>query len=367
MDLMAHGYVRWLRVLLALVVVLPALSACDEEQVTPVARPRPIKTFTITEVASGQERRFSGVVQATDTASLSFQLSGNVWVIPVGVGDRVRTDDILAELDSAPFELDVKAAEAELSRAMADFNAKRIAFTRQKTLFTKGWISQAALDQISAAYESSQSGVDYSRSRLSLARRNLANTQLLAPFDGTIAGRYVEPYQDIQAGQKLFELNADQAMEVQFSVPETDINLMALDMPVRVRFPTFEGVYEGRIIEAGTVATDANAFAIKAGLIDPPALLKPGMTSEVTLMVQGDVISGFLIPMAAVMAGEAPGTGVVFKFDVETSTVRKALVTGEGARNNMFIAASGLEAGDIVASAGISFLVDGQKVKRLEG
>lgn len=367
MDLMGHRSIRRLRVLLAAMIILPALSACEEEPVILQAKPRPIKTFTITEVASGQERRFSGIVQATDTASLSFQLSGNVWVIPVGVGDRVHTNDILAELDAAPFELDVKAAEAELSRAMADFNAKRIEFSRQKTLFEKGWISQAALDQISAAYESAQSGVDYSRSRLSLARRNLANTQLLAPFDGTIAGRYVEPYQDIQAGQRLFELNADRAMEVQFSVPETDINLMALDMPVRVRFPTYEGVYEGRIIEAGTVATDANAFAIKAGLINPPALLKPGMTSEVTLMVQGDVISGILIPMAAVMAGEVPGTGIVFKFDAATSTVQRAVVTGEGARNNMFIAASGLKVGDVVAAAGVSFLVDGQKVKRLEG
>jgi RND family efflux transporter MFP subunit len=321
----------------------------------------------VTDIASGEERRFSGIVQATDTASLSFQVSGNVATIHVGVGDPVRKNDVLAELDAMPFELDAKAAEAELARALADFNAKNIEFTRQQTLFEKGWISQAALDQISAAYESSRSGVDYARSRSGLARRNLSNTKLLAPFDGVIAGRFIEPFQDIQAGQKLFELNASQALEVQFSVPETDINLMALDMPVRVRFPTYQGSFKGQIIEAGTVATEANAFTIKAGLLDPPPLLKPGMTSEVTLMVQGDVISGYLVPLTAVMAGRAPGTGIVFKFDPETSCVHQAEITGEGARDNMFIAATGLEAGDILAVAGVSFLVDGQEVRRLEG
>ena len=67
-------------------------------------------------------------------------------------------------------------------------------------MFEKGWIAQARLDQSIATRDAARSAVKYARSRFNLARRNLANTVLKAPFDGFIAKRHVDPHMEVAAG-----------------------------------------------------------------------------------------------------------------------------------------------------------------------
>ena len=92
-------------------------------------------------------------------------------------------------------------------------------------------------------------------------------------------------------------------------------------------------------------------------------IVKPGMTAEVSfsLPIEGDV-AGFLIPPAAVLMGEEKKTGCVFVYDPATSTVKKTTVHFKGSQGNLGIVADGLKEGDIIAVAGVSFLLDGMKV-----
>jgi multidrug efflux pump subunit AcrA (membrane-fusion protein) len=79
-------------------------------------------------------------------------------------------------------------------------------------------------------------------------------------------------------------------------------------------------------------------------------------------------LSGFLVPLSVLApegGRELRGAATVFLYDGETSTVRKHNVTVGGVRDNQLVVTEGLGAGDIVASAGVSYLVDGQKIKLL--
>ena len=80
------------------------LAACGEEPPEVAEQIRAIKTITITQLATGQERRYSGIVQATDSSSLSFQVSGNVKSVAVERGERVTKGQVLAALDTKPYE-----------------------------------------------------------------------------------------------------------------------------------------------------------------------------------------------------------------------------------------------------------------------
>jgi len=160
------------------------LAACGEEAEKPVEYVRAIKTFTVSEVASGQTRKYAATVQATNSSALSFQVAGNVQKVLVKAGDAVRKGQILAVLDKKPYELDVQAAQAELRKAEADRGQKRSELERQKALFAKGWIAKSRLEQHQSAYESAVGQVNIATSKLSLARRDLANTELAAPFAG---------------------------------------------------------------------------------------------------------------------------------------------------------------------------------------
>ena len=347
-----------------------ALWACSQEPPQLTERVRAIKTITVASRTAGIPRKFPGVVEAVDTSTLSFEVSGNVQEVRVDVGDGVQKGQLLAVLDKRDFRLQGEAAQAELTRERAVQTQRRKDFERLQSIFKEdpGATSQAALDEAQAAFESSQSTVSYALSKLDLVRRDLEKTALVAPFDGIIAKRHIDAFQEISRGQSAFDVFAEGAMEVAISIPETLIDCVTIGLTGEIRFPTAPGfVLPGQVSEVSAVAGTANAFPAKLAIRDGNKRVLPGMTAEVTLQiaagVQGD---GFLLPVDAVTAGNETNKGYVFVFDPSSSAVQKKRVTISGFRDNAVIVASGVQAGDIVAIAGVSFLEDGQTVKLLE-
>ena len=346
------------------------LGACTEEPPQPTERIRAIKTVTVAERASGIPRKFSGVVEAADTSALSFEVAGNVQEVRADVGDAVKKGQILAVLDKRDFRLQVESAQAELARERAGQTQRRKDFERVQSIFKEdaGATSQAALDETQAAFESAQSTVSYAVSKLDLARRDVEKTQLVAPFDGVVAERHIDPFQEVSRGQKIFDLFAEGTMEVAISVPETIIEHVTLGLPSQIRFPTAADlILAGQVSEVSSSAGTANAFPAKVKILNGNKRVLPGMTAEVNLQLSlesgGDA---YLVPVQAVTAGEDHERGYVFIFDQASATVQKTLVKVSGFRDNNIIVASGVQAGDVVAVAGVSFLEDGQQVKLLE-
>ena len=341
------------------------LAGCGEDAQKVVEPVRALKTITVTELASGQVRKFSGIVQATDTSSLSFEVGGNVKEVKVDLGAKVKQGQVLAVLDKQPYVLAVQAKEASLARSKADMEKDRLEFTRKKTLYKQKWVAKAAYDQALAAYDSAKSNVKYTTTQLNLAKRDLAKTVLKAPFDGTIAEKKVDPHVEVKAGQRLFEINATGALEVALEIPETVIAEITIGTPVSVSLPSEKGIsLKARVTEVGTVAGVGNAFPVNATLINPPSRLRAGMTAEATFVLkEHSAESGYLVPIAAIAPGEETRQGYVFVFDSKTSTIKKTKIYGQGVQDNLAIIREGIKAGDVIAVAGVSFLYDGQKVK----
>lgn len=350
---------------LALALAGLLLAACEQEQPEVIENIRAIKTITVSERGSGQLRRFPGTVEAVDTSTISFEVAGNTREVNVSVGDRVTEGQILATLDDKPFQLNVEGAEAELGRAKAQLAEKDTDYERQKTLYEKEWVAKAAYDQAVAARDSAANQVSYAVSKLNLARRDLEKTKLAAPFDGVIAAKYVDPFQEVARGEKVFEIYAEGAMDVLLSVPETAIGQVHLGLPADVTFPSEKvASLKGRVSEVGTVAAEANAFPVKVSLADPPDRILPGMTAEVALILgEDDGSTSYLVPVSAIASGGEAGEGYVFVFDPQTSTVKKTAVRGKGVQDNRVFIVDGIEPGDVIAVAGVSFLRDGQEVK----
>lgn len=347
-------------------VPLVLLAGCGDAPEPVVEQPRPIRTFTVADTVGGMVRKFTGVIEASTTTALSFPIGGTVEEVLVAVGDEVKRGDALARLDAEPVELDVQAADADLQRALADETAKEADLDRQQQLFDKDWVAAAAVEKAQAAYDSAVSQVNYARSRLALARRNLDNTAILAPFDGVVAERLVDPFQDVAGGQKLFSLNATGTLHAAFSIPESGIGDISIGQPASIEITSIGTIVEARITEVASSATSGNAFAAKASLLDPSDKIRPGMTALVSVAGGGPIGDvGYFIPLSAVAPGDAEMNGNVFKYDPEASVVRKTPIVGGGVRDNFVIVQDGLEPGDIIASAGVSFLVDGQSVSLL--
>ncbi len=347
--------------------VAALLTACSEE---PPALPepvRPIRSFTVAEPASGQVRKFSAVIEASDSSSLSFQVGGNVKEVKVDRGDKVTAGQVLAVLDEEPFRLNVQAAEADLETVRAELGQKKSEYERQKRLYEQGWVARVRYENAERDYLSAVSRVDYAEARLNLAQRDLRNTTLSAPFDGFISTRSVDPFVEVRAGQKLFQIDAEGGFDAAFGVPENTIAQVVLGMPATVVLPQLDGPVEALVTEVGSAAGAGNTFPVKAALTEPPAIVRAGMTADVTLKLADDAKeSGYLVPLAAVKAGERTGEGFVFVYDAGSSTVRRTPVKSARSVIGNMVAVTGVKAGDVVVTAGVNFLVDGQKVKLME-
>ena len=356
-----------LKPMIGLICIAVALTACKEKtEIIEVVRA--IKTITVSEQATEQIRKFSGLVAAVDSSGLSFQVGGQVETVEVDIGDRVEKGQVLAVLDQEPYRLDVDAAQAELVKTRANVVNTKAEAERQERVFKQGAGAKSDLDLAEYNYKAARSAVNYQISRLNLAKRNLRLTTLLSPYDGAIAWRSVEPHEEVKVGQKVFEIDAKGAREVQLAVPESTIDRIQLDDTATVAFPTLPGEsVKSRISFIGSAAVKANAFPVKLELIDPNEKIKPGMTAEANLSIKDeDQQPGYLVPLQAILPVPDAKQGHAFVYDPKTSTVKKTLIHVRGSQHDQAIVHEGLAAGDIIAVAGVSFLADGLKVRLMK-
>jgi RND family efflux transporter MFP subunit len=344
-----------------------ALTAC-KEKIEIVEVVRSIKTITVSKQASEKIYKFAGAVAAVDSSGLSFQVGGQVISVEVDIGDRVTKDQELAALDPEPYQLDVDAIKAELIKAKDNVAKSKAEYERQKRIFKQGAGAQRFVEVSEYEYKAARSAVTYQVARLDQVNRNLRKTKLLAPYDGTIAWRSVQPNEEVGIGQKIFEINATGQMEVQLAIPETTIDQIHIDDPATITFPTLPGeTAQGRISYIGSAAVKANAFPVKVELRDPNEKVLPGMTAEATLTVKAEnQKTGFIVPFQALLPAPEADQGFAFVYDPGTSTVKKTAVRSRGSEGKEIIIYEGLAAGDIIAAAGVSFLADGLKVKLLK-
>jgi RND family efflux transporter MFP subunit len=353
---------------LAALFIAVTLTACEDEAPETVERIRAIKPYYVVEPAGGDVRRYSGTIVAANTSALSFAVSGTVQTVEVSKGDRVVEGQLLATLDIKPFELDVQAARSRVATTQAESDLSKVDLDRRRQLFERGWVAKAALDQAVAASDAAQGELSLARSRLGLAERDQTNASLTAPFAGVIVVRDVEPFVEIAKGQRVLKIASEGALEVDMSIPDSIIGRLTAGAPVTIDALTVAacGCF-GRITEIGVAADAANAVPVTAAILESPGGLLPGMAVETSVVLSvDDGPRGFLVPIVAIAQGDDKARGYVFKYDKAAGVVRKTPVRGEGTANgNLIGITEGVDAGDIIAGAGVSFLRDEQRVKLL--
>ena len=365
--------------LLFAILLFAILAGCGQEAAPPELPPRAILWQRVSGESVEDERVISGIVTAISDTRLAFEVGGIVQTVDVVLGDRVESDQVLARLDPEPFELAVTDAEAALAEARALRAAARADFARAEELFKADVASRQEYDRAIALRDSRNSQVDATGARLNLARRDLRRSVLRAPFAGAISVKEIDLAMKLASGQIAFEMDSGESgLRVEVQMPETLIARIRQGDRVSVTFPSVgrqqldadDRPYPAVIAEVGTRAGTGNAFPVRSDLIEAPSGLRPGMTAEVTFSMPREyegiaVLEGFLIPIAAALV-EADDQFSVFVFDPQSSTVSKRSIRLGGVRDNDVAVLEGLAQGDIIATAGATFLRDGQIVTLLQ-
>jgi RND family efflux transporter MFP subunit len=298
---------------------------------------------------------------------LSFKVAGTIAQRPVKMGDRVRRGALIAELDPSDYQLQVEEAAASLRRAEAESRNAEATFERIRGLYENGNASRTDFDGARAAAESSRAYEESIRKRLELARQQLSYTRLVAPVAGAVAEVRAEVNENVQAGQEVVRLAAEEGYEVVVTVPESLIGQIRYGQDVRVTFDALPGrTFGGTVIEVGvTTSTMGTAFPVKARLVDDDPGIRPGMAAELEFRFEAPGEGAhFRVPPHAVAEDRAGRfVFVVEPGEAGRGVVRRREVTVGSLTPAGLEVREGLDEGDRLVTAGISQIEDGDTVK----
>jgi membrane fusion protein, multidrug efflux system len=344
------------------VAMLILAAACGPAEEPAAPEIRPVRVMSVEERTGGETVSLTGTVQAETEVNLAFRIGGRLIERLVNVGDQVSAGQVVARLDPEDDENALRAARAELVAAGGQLVEAQNNYERQRTLLEDGWTTRVRYDEARQTLDTIQSRVDAAQAQLNIAKNRLSWAELHADAAGTITARGAEAGEVVQAGQMIYRVAREDGRDAVFDVPAQIID-SAADPEIEVFLTLNRNVQAvGRVREVAPQADPVTGtFEVKVGLVRPPAEMRLGST--VTGRMELDAEPGIEIPASALT--RADGQPAVWVVDRTTETVdlrNVELVRHDAAR---VIVAQGLEAGEVVVTAGVQALRPGQQVRLL--
>ena len=297
----------------------------------------------------------SGALSAEKQATLRAEVAGAVLSTHVEAGERVTRGQLLARIDDTAIRDQFLSARSGLTTAQtnADFAAREL--DRMETLLKAGAISERDAEQARRANVAAQSALADARARLSLAQELVNDTQLRAPFDGTVSDRQVSAGDIVQPGSAMFTIIDPSTMRLEAAVPAEQLSAVRIGAPVSFTVSGYPGrAFSGRVTRVNPVADPVTRqVRIFASIPNAGRALVGGLFAEGR--VSSSSHEGIIVPQNAV--NERGATPVVMRVkDGRVEQVPVRLGLRDGAREAVEIA-SGVAAGDTLllgAAQGIS-------------
>lgn len=336
---------------------------CSEAPVEEEPVVRPVKIIEIGGAESGVTRELPGTIRATQNADISFQVGGRMTSLLVNEGEDVVEGQELARLDARDYQADYDQADAAFRKAQSDLNRSQRIYEQDP-----GAISTSKI-------ETDRKAVEVAEAALRKAEKAVQDTVLRAPFDGVVASRLVEEFQNLQPKEPVLILQDLTSLEIEVSVPERDVaqserqrnpEETTRQIRPRVQVSSLPGLeFPARLVEFSTRADPATRTFQARLEFDAPddQNIFPGMTARVVYNAVGE--SGVRLPSTATFA-DASGAANVWIVDGASMRVSKRPVTLGLLSGDHVDVVSGLSPGDLVAVSGVSQLRDGMQVRRYD-
>jgi HlyD family secretion protein len=234
--------------------------------------------YTQKSVAANAALSGSGTVE-TDQIAITPQMSGRILTAPPEEGVAVKRGDVLYRLDPAVPALQVKAAQAGVNAASANYEHVK---KDSKSSWADKQTAKAQLDQANVA--------------LSMAKVQLGYAEIHSPLDGSIANIAARVGENANPGSSLAIVSNPAELTVTIYIPETDIGRVKVGQKGTLVTDSTSGKkYNCEVVFIGTQAEFTPAsietkdqrtklvFQVKSRILDPDSALKPGMPADVVL------------------------------------------------------------------------------------
>ena len=351
-----------------------SLQGCSKQEAEEKEIIRPVRHFQIPSPGQFSQRNFPGRAQATQEIDLAFRVSGPLISRPVDIGDEVKAGDIVARIDPQDFQVAVNSAQGKLDNAIAASRRAQSEYQRELNILKQdpGATSQTAVDRKREQRDKARANIKSFAADLEGAKDQLSYTYLKAPFDGNVVQTYVENFENVQAKQRIVRILDDSSIEMVVNIPESLISLAPHVEDIKVVFDPFPDTeISAQIKEIGTEASvTTRTYPVTLVMQQPEGKkILPGMAGKASGKPPDEMTGrtlGVEVPVTSVFTDESSGDSFVWVIDESNLTVSKRRVEVDQLGDHGVRIISGLEEDELIASAGVNYLFEGQKVKLLQ-
>jgi len=325
-----------------------AASLAVPVEVTEVTLGSAISTVTAT-----------GTVAARHDVPVSAEASGRVSEVPVGVGDRVAAGQALVLLDSELAELALQQAEAQLLIAEADHETAEANLERARVLWDNGDIADSEFESADRAAKAARGALLAADAGRSGAARQLRDTAIESPVDGTVAFVYAKVGHLVAAGTPVAHVVDDSSVEIDIGLSEDQVVHVKRGQVARVTVRALPGDdFDGAVEYVGSRADDrSKTYPARVTVPNRGGRLRSGMVAEV-------VVTARVFEDAVVIERDWVfdrfGEPAVYVAVDSLATIRNVAlgrITGD-----RVIVTEGLSPGDLVVSFGHEQLTENARV-----
>ncbi len=255
------------------------------------AAPRPAVPVEVAKIERGtvnEEVEALGTLAADESVVIAPEIAGRVIALGFKEGERVEKGQVLVKLDTA-------ILDAELKQQQADLGLARDTFERNRSLSQRGVGTQVALDEATAKLASAEA-------RVQLSKAKLAQSTLVAPFNGVVGLRAVSVGDFVAVGKQLITLTNIDPIKVDFRVPEIFLAQVKLGQTISLKVDAVPNKdFQGQIFAVDPVVDiNGRAIRLRATVPNRDLVLKPGLFARVTIVVDQRE-NAMLIPESAVV------------------------------------------------------------------
>jgi RND family efflux transporter MFP subunit len=267
------------------------LAGCASDRRQVVPGPETVRSLTVLEVsrtAVPDVVEAVGTVRAAESAEVAAQLMGNIASVAVREGDSVRRGQVLAVIDDAQpragrdrAQAALAAAEHEVAAAESECQLAAATMKRYQELFDKKSASPQEFDEVKARFQGAEARRELARSgqlqakaALAQAQTMLDYTRILAPFDGVVTERRVDPGAMATPGLPLLWVEKSGRFRLEATVNESDLRFLKSGQTAAVQVDALEGGrLSGKVVDiVPAVEAASRSFLVKVELPAQPHL-----------------------------------------------------------------------------------------------
>jgi membrane fusion protein, multidrug efflux system len=349
------------RVAVVPLLAVALLGACDKPP--PAAEIRPVRTVAAVAGSDGEPVSLTGHIRARTEESLAFRIDGRMIRRHVEVGQVVKPNDLIAELDPAP-QLDaLHQAQAKLAAAEATLHEASNTMERKRTLSSQGWATKADYDAAERAFQTAKAQLDVAKAQLHEAEDHFGYSQLRADAPGVVVSKSAEAGEVVRAGQTVVTVAHYDGADAVFDVPASLMRQLSPDALITIILTDDPKIQTtGRARETAPQADPTTrSFQVKVGLDEWPEAMRLGATVFGQARMRGS--NGIELPATALTMVE--NQSAVWVVDPKSQQVSLRTVEMQRHASSSIVVSKGVEPGELVVTAGVHALRPGQKVRLL--